>query len=125
VIRCRFDGPQGYYDQLVSESAAGRLPAATHTGLCQYLTEDGRQCGVGQLFTADDAAVIESRLGGTVDSYPDTWRELLPPWLSRDDARRIQDWHDATDAEKWVHADWVRFLNQLPAFAGCRKVVVN
>ena len=120
-IKCRFDSAQHYYDALVAESAVNRLPAVDRYS-CEYLTADGRQCGVGLLFTPADAGLLEKYLPGTVDKNRLEWAELLPPWLPVEDAERIQDQHDSTDAASWDHAEWVEFLNGLPAFAGVQQV---
>lgn len=120
-IRVRFADPQGYYDALVAESAAGRLPAVQGHS-CKYLTDDGRQCGVGLLFAPADAAVVERCLTGAVDENRAEWEELLPAWLPVADAESLQFQHDDTGPRSWDHAVWVKFLNGLPAFAGVQKV---
>ncbi len=121
-VRCRFDGPQGYYDALVAASAEGRLPAHDPaTDACAYLTSDGRQCGIGLLFSPEDAAIVQEGRGGTVSLHRSWWKERLPGWLSYDDAKRIQNFHDAVDVSAWCHRRWVGFLNQLPCFAGVVK----
>lgn len=121
-VKCRFDGPQGYYDALVAASANGRLPAYDPvTDTCAYLTSDGHQCGIGLLFSPEDAAVIQAKKSGTVSLHRDWWNERLPGWLSHDEAKRIQNFHDGVDV--WRHPRWVEFLNQLSCFAGVEKTL--
>lgn len=129
-VKCRFDGPQEYYDVLVAESAAGRLPAVSDGGedegaACEYLTSDGRQCGVGLLFSPEDAGLLQTYAAGTVRLAELWWRQRLPAWLSFEDASAIQDYHDDTAPEEWHHGKWVKFLNTRPCFAGVNKTLLG
>ncbi len=137
-IKCRFDGPQGWYDWLVETSAGGGFPAASPATpeelsanpdmlvRCRYLTPDGKQCGVGGLFTPEDAGRLEAVMGGqgpVEDLYIKRgWNDCLPPWLTTYWARHVQHAHDKQAMGPWNHTLFVKRLNELDVFSSCVKV---
>lgn len=139
-IKCRFDGPQGWYDWLVKTSAEGGFPASSPSTpeelaakprvatRCRYLTPDGKQCGVGGLFTPEDAGRLEAAMGGSspVESYDVGWQNCLPPWLTAYWARQVQYAHDdqVNNKSPWNHRYFVVQLNGLQVFRACTKVEV-
>ncbi len=122
-IRPVVSSPKEFYDRLVAASLEGRLPARGKapdgTGYgqaCRYMTARGEQCGIGLLFSPEDAARLQGANVGSVMYDKDLFDAILPGWLSFDHAHDVQKLHDGM--LPWSHDEWVAGLKRIPVFHG-------
>lgn len=126
AIRSAVSSPREFFDKLVQASLDGKLPArgkAPGAGegaseLCRYCTANGRQCGIGLLFSPEDAAALEVLEAGPVGVNRDLFAKILPGWLSLEEARLVQRAHDDLALKLvWSHDKWVSDLRSIPLFS--------
>lgn len=125
TIRPVVSSPREFFDKLVQASLDGKLPAWGRSDgdylvrdLCRYHTTDGRQCGIGLLYSPEDAAALEAGQAGSVNMNSCLFGKILPDWLSLDDAIQVQRAHDGLGAlGRWSHDTWVDNLRAIPLFS--------
>lgn len=113
--------PKEFFDLLVRASEDNRLPATGTDEFgykkCCYRTCDGRACAIGLLIPDEETA------NGIPNEMPvrsNSWaQKFLPPWLSLDDAQKIQKVHDVQQCSIWNHDKFAVDLKEIPVFTNC------